>query len=135
MWIKNGFFWKWWSIGIPCVCKKFQDDAWSIRKPCSQCKASIYMYTTMWRGTTWFFYLCIKIGSTGVINLNQVILGFGRYIPSEKALTKKKRTMHCWMINTRKLKLRCYVACMVDLNEYLTIFLGRKASEDVSDTW
>ena len=58
---------------------------------------------------------------------NQVILGFGMYFPPVNALSKKKCTVCCGIMNLHKLKVICYSDCMIDLNEHLAYFPEGKA--------
>ena len=79
-----------------------------------------------------FETLCLQIGSTTMMYLNQAILGLGKYFPHINVLPQKKYMMHHGMRKLKKLKLRHYTAFMVWLNEYLTVFPGEKANEKLT---
>ena len=42
--------------------------------------------------------------------------------------------MHHGIRNPRELKLRCYIAHMVDIDEYLSILLGGNTSDKIGET-
>ena len=42
--------------------------------------------------------------------------------------------MRCGMRNSRKLKVRRYDACIIDLNEYVSAFTGANESDKISET-
>ena len=69
-----------------------------------------------------FYYLCIQIGSMSITHLNQFILDLGTYFNPENVISKKTRMMHHRTRKICKLKVRCYAACTVELNKYLTVF-------------
>ena len=50
------------------------------------------------------------------------------------ALSKQKRAMRRGMRNLCGPKTRYYAACIIDLNDYLDIFHGAKASDNICET-
>ena len=58
------------------------------------------------------------------VNQNQIILGLGTYLFPINALYKKTSVRCQNMINTCALKVRNYSAHMVELDEYLSVFIG-----------
>ena len=74
--------------------------------------------------------LYILVGSTTKTNLNLFILGLGTSFTPINDLTKKKRMIICGIRKPRKLKARLYAAHIIELNEYLSIFPGEKASSN-----
>ena len=73
--------------------------------------------------------LCANMGSTSTTHLNHIILVLGMYFPPCNELSKQKCAMCHGMRKPRELKVRCYAACMINLNEYFSVFLGAKANE------
>ena len=55
-----------------------------------------------------------------------IILGLGTYFSPLNALTNKKRAMRRGMRKPRGLKVIFYAARLIELNEYLYVFLGEK---------
>ena len=47
------------------------------------------------------------------------------------SLSKKKHAICSGMGKPRRLKVRCYVACLIDLNEYLALFPEAKISDKI----
>ena len=70
-----------------------------------------------------------EVGSTNSEHLKSIILGSGIYFFPVNALSKQKRAMRRGMSKSCILNVRCYTACMIDINEYLAVFPGAKASE------
>ena len=66
-----------------------------------------------------FDNLCAQVGSTTISNLNEVILGLGTHFTPVNEFPKQKRVMRCGMKNSRKLKVRQYATCLIDIDEYL----------------
>ena len=60
-------------------------------------------------------------------------IGFRYVLPPVNELSKQKRTMQRLMRKPCELKVRFYNYCMVDINEYLTLFPGVKASDKIGD--
>ena len=58
-----------------------------------------------------------------------IILGLGTYFFPINSLSRQKRVMFHVMRKLRGLKVRCCAYRMIDLNEYLDVFPGAKASE------
>ena len=56
------------------------------------------------------------------------------YFPPVNSLSKQKRTMRCGMRKPSGLKVRRYVACLIDLNEYLASFPGATFSDKIGVT-
>ena len=67
-------------------------------------------------------------------HLNQVILGSGTYFPPVNALSKQKRAMRHRMSKTCELKVTCYDAFIIDINEYLGSFPGSNKSDKIGET-
>ena len=83
-----------------------------------------------------FDNLCAWFGSMTMAHFNQVILSLGSYFPPLNALSKKNHKMHHIMSNQHKIKVTCYAASMIDINEYLAEFIGSEASEKlVNHIW
>ena len=74
--------------------------------------------------------LSVEVRSTNSENLKYIILGLGTYLFPVNVLSKQKRTMRHGMRKPRGLKLRCYVYCMIDIDNYLDVFTGAKASDN-----
>ena len=75
-----------------------------------------------------------QVESTTTTYLNQVILGLCAYFRPMDALSQQKLLMRRGMRKTHNLKLRCYAACMIDIDEYLYAFQGAKASDKIGET-
>ena len=73
--------------------------------------------------------LFVEVGITTISRLNHIILVLGMYFPPCNELSKQKCAMCHGMRKPRELKVRCYAACMINLNEYFSVFLGAKANE------
>ena len=74
-----------------------------------------------------FYRLSAKVGSTTSENLNSIILGVGTYFLLLMHHIKKRAMRH----KTNKpcsLKVRRYAAHMIDMNDYLSVLPGAKAS-------
>ena len=68
------------------------------------------------------------MGGTTTTNLNLFILGLGTSFTPINVLPKKKRVVSCVIRDPRELKARLYDAHIIELNAYLSIFPGEKAS-------
>ena len=66
-----------------------------------------------------FDTLCDQVGSTTTTHLNRIILGLGTYFFLVNALSRQKRAMRRGTRKPYELKVRCYAALMIDINEYL----------------
>ena len=75
--------------------------------------------------------LCVEVGSTNTTHLNRIILGLCTYFFLINMLSKQKRAMSRGMRRVRKLKVRRYTACMIDINKHLEAFPGYKASDKI----
>ena len=80
-----------------------------------------------------FDTLCAQVGSTTITHLKRVILGLGTYSTSINILSKQKRMMRRRMREPRELKVRCYSASLIDLNEYFSDLPGAKASDKIGE--
>ena len=72
-----------------------------------------------------FEILCSHIRHTTTMDLKQNLLDLGTYFVPINYLSKKKCAVHHGMRNPCMLKVRRYISCMVELDEYLDIFLGQ----------
>ena len=77
---------------------------------------------------THFDTLSAEVGSTISENLDKIILGLGMYFPPVIAL-QKKRAIRRRIKKPNGLKVRLHAACMVDIDEYLSVFPESKASD------
>ena len=75
----------------------------------------------------------IEVGSTTTTHLKRIILGFGTYFPPVNVLPKKC-AMCRRMKNTRALKIICYSARMIDINDYLYMLPWSKGSDKLFQT-
>ena len=57
-------------------------------------------------------------------NLNQIIIGRGKYPPPINAISKQKRAIRCDMRKPRTRKIRRYTLCLTNINDYLTVLQG-----------
>ena len=48
-------------------------------------------------------------------------------------MSSRKCVIHSGMEKDPKLKVVCYSSCMIELNEYLDLLRGRKASEKIGE--
>ena len=55
-------------------------------------------------------------------NLSSILLGLGKHFFPVNALSKQKHTMRRGMIKPHVLKVRRYTNCLIEINEYLTVF-------------
>ena len=74
------------------------------------------------------------MGSATKANLNHIILGLGTFFSPVNILSKQNHVMCRGMGKSRRLKVRCYTAHLIDLNEYLAEFPGAKASDKIGET-
>ena len=77
--------------------------------------------------------LSVEVGGTAISHLNRIILGLGKYFFPVHAFPKQKCAMSRIMRNPRKLKVRCYAARMIYLEEYLAVLPGAKSSENIGE--
>ena len=75
-----------------------------------------------------FDMLSSEVGSTISENLDKIILGLGMYFSPVIAL-QKKRAIRRRIKKPNSLKVRLHAACMVDIDEYLSVFPESKASD------
>ena len=73
-----------------------------------------------------FENLCSHIGDTAYMHLNQILFGLGTLFFLVNILSNQNCSVHSIMC---ELKVRNYAAHMVELNKYLAVFNGSKASE------
>ena len=81
-----------------------------------------------------FKNLCDHIENMITTHLNKIILGLGTYFPPINALYKKNHATERGMRKSHKLKVSCYAVIMGELNGYLDIFPGSKASDIFRET-
>ena len=77
--------------------------------------------------------LFVEVGCTTTAHLNHIILGLGAYLFLINVFPKQKRLMHHGMRNTLELKVICYVAFIIEINEYFATLPGVKASYKIGD--
>ena len=73
--------------------------------------------------------LYVEVGFMTLENLNLTIMGLRTYFTSVNFLSKQKCAMCRGMRKPCKLKVKCYAARLIYINEYLETFSGEKASE------
>ena len=62
---------------MPVISTKLQDDAWSFRNTYIRCKKQ-YIHTLLHRKALYDFEnLCVQIGNTTTMHLNQILLDLG----------------------------------------------------------
>ena len=71
---------------------------------------------------------------TETLNVEYIIKGLALYFPPVNSLSKQNRAVCRAMKKPRGLKVRHYVACLVDLNEYLALFPGDNLSDKIGIT-
>ena len=81
-----------------------------------------------------FYTLSDELRSTTSENLKSNILGLSTYFFLVNALSKQNRAMRRGMRKLRVLKVRRYAVCMIDLNKYLAVLPGAKASDKICET-
>ena len=75
-----------------------------------------------------------EVESTRPESLKSIILGLGKYFLPVNVLPKQKHAMLHGMSKPRGLKVGCYAACLVEINEYLAIFHWAKISDRICVT-
>ena len=73
--------------------------------------------------------LSVEVGFITLENLNLIILGLRTYFTAVNVMSKQKCTMFRVMRKPCKLKVKCYAARLIYINDYLDTFPGEKASE------
>ena len=73
------------------------------------------------------------MGSTTSEHLKSIILGLGMYFFPLNTQSKQKCVMHQGMRNLCNLNIRRYADCMIDLNKYLAVFIGSRASDKICE--
>ena len=75
-----------------------------------------------------FETICVHIRKITTTHLKQILLGLGTYCFPSNNFSNKKRLMRHGMRTPHKLKVRHYIAHMIELSEYLYIFPGTRTS-------
>ena len=66
--------------------------------------------------------------------MKDIILGFGVYFLPVNSLLNKNRAVHRGTRKPRGLKVGRYVDCLIDINEYLALFLGEIITDKIGIT-
>ena len=72
--------------------------------------------------------------STTLENLKSIILGLGTYVSPLNALLKQNHAMHRRMRKSCGFKVRGYFDRVIDIDKYLDVLPGAKASDKIFET-
>ena len=78
-----------------------------------------------------FDVLSAEVEGATPVTLASIILVLGAYFFPVNALSKKRRAMRRRMRKSRGLKVRRYITCLVDINDYLDVLPGAKISDKI----
>ena len=81
-----------------------------------------------------FGSLLAEVESTNPLTTEDIILGLGAYFFPVNSLSKQKRVMRRGVRKPRVLKLRCYAARLIYLDDYLDSFTGGNLTEKIGLT-
>ena len=81
-----------------------------------------------------FDAFCSQVGSTDISHLNLVIFGLGMHYFPVHFFSQKRRVIRRGMRNPNGLKVRCFTARLIGLNEYIAAFPGENSSDKIGET-
>ena len=87
-----------------------------------------YFCMMLWRRVTSVWHVVCWGGKYNQRKFKPLYLGFRNVLSTINVLSKQKRVMCCGTRNPRKLRVICYAARLIDLDEYLETFPGLKES-------
>ena len=78
--------------------------------------------------------LSSEVKSTTLEHLKSIILGLRAYFFPVNALPEQQCMIRRGMRKPHSVKVRRYTACIIDINEYLAVLTGSKASNKICET-
>ena len=93
----------------------------------------MYTYPTMWRVTIWIQYVVYSNCKYNHTTFKTFHFGFRYILFPMNMLSRKKRVIHYVIRNPRKLKVRCCIPHMVEINKWSTVFPGVNTTDKIGE--
>ena len=109
------------------------NDSQGISKACCWCKYSVSLYANMWQSVTSTLHVVCWDRNYNLKALRSHYFWFG-YVLFPVNMLSKKSVMPLRTGNPHRLKIIHYNTHLIDLNRYLAVFPGAKASDKICET-